>query len=822
MQFKYSVLTASLVALMSLSGCNSEDPGDDFVATGGVVVTTMDGYLKNALVCTDLNENGLCDPGETLGLTDQNGTLEMTVSMEKQAQMMAYPIVVKILQPQTSDPRSYIDAGIYTAIKIQQPMSTRSRFNIDEGIYTVDMDQPYQAMAKDVVYRAPAGITLVSPLTDLVVAQMQNGYSQAAAEQKITEQLNKLVEGDADTTVDLYADYIETQESTVSSDAEKRLAAKLHKTAQILTETQHNTTASEHVLDSAVAQIVDAAVTAVNGASDTELDNPNFKPIVPVSQGGVVTAAVSNYQAVVDKTVLDGIVTELDAQRFKTELGINFTSQHLITGLFTDKDQTVSPAVSINNTAQLKAENLTVSLVNDRLVIEDIKDAQGKSQVKSGDYYIEFIADDLDSNDVKIGTVKTLIRLEIAENSSEPSVNEDAQKRLQSEIQMLDLQAKVSMQSDPIDMSELFIDLDGDILTLSAQDGNTGLQYQFNDKMLTVSGTPLAAGDYVFTVIATDDDQHRAIVSFNLPTIAAAPAGNNNLAALLEGKILYRFSAKWELANDLPGSDKHHHIKLSCGAIQLSSDHQLLEAEGEAGQCPAESDAFAASGSWQVEGDNIRINLDGEGSELLSLHEDRSSDAALPRVHLISMSVKEGISQSSSGAVTIAANADTEPMTFYIGEQAAQSYWQQQASNTVVAGNLITADADTKSPLVNQDEPYDQLDVDLFFNVSCETLGFELDGYGDLSYRWTEKVPYDFYLLNAKFSHGKFMADNTQPGFAFSNSAQTECGIDFDYRGGVDFAPGESVVVLANPREGHSAEEFMINTVVDRKMADSD
>lgn len=817
MQFKYSVLAMSLATVVSLSGCNSEDPGDDFVATGGVVVTTMDGYLKNALVCTDLNENGLCEPGETLGLTDQNGTLEMTVSMEKQAQMMAYPIVVKILQPHTSDPRAYIEAGIYTAIKIQQLMTTYSRFNIDQGIYTVDMDQPYQAMAKDVVYRAPAGVTLVSPLTDLVVAQMQNGYSQAAAEQKITEQLNKLAEGNADTTVDLYADYIETQESAVSSDAEKRLAAKLHKTAQILTETQHNTTASERVLDRTVVQVVDAVVTAVNGISDADLDNPNFKPFVLVTQNGTVSAVVSNYQAVVDKVVLDGIVTELDAQSFKTELGINFTSQRVITGLFTDKDQTVSPVVSIKNTAQLKADNLTVSLVNDRLVIEDIKDAQGQSQVKSGDYYIEFIADDYDSNNVKIGTVKTLVRFDVTENSSEPAVNEDEQKRLQSEIQALALQAKTSMQSDPIDMSELFIDLDGDTLTLSALDANTGLQYRFDDKILTIFGTPMVAGDFGFIVTATDDDQHTATASFNLPTIAAAPAENNTLVALLEGKKLYRFSAKWDRAYDLPGSDNHHHIMPSCWAIQLSSGHQLLEAEGVNGSCPAESTEFTVNGSWEPDGDNVRIYLNGEGSESLSLFEDRSSDVELPRVHLISTSVKEGITKTASGAVEISANPAAEPMTFYVGEQSANSYWSQQSSNIVVSGKLITADADTKSPLANQDEPYDQLDVDLFFNVSCETLGFVSDGFGDLSYRWTENVPYDFYLLNSKFAHGKFMADNTQPGFAFGNAAQTECGIDFDYSGGVDFAPGESVVVFANPREGHSAEEFIINTVVDRK-----
>jgi len=76
---KKKLLIGSIAtAILLFSGCGvSSDEETSSSSVSGVVA---DGYIKNAVVCIDLNNNGECDSGEPAGVTGSNG--EFSVSYE--------------------------------------------------------------------------------------------------------------------------------------------------------------------------------------------------------------------------------------------------------------------------------------------------------------------------------------------------------------------------------------------------------------------------------------------------------------------------------------------------------------------------------------------------------------------------------------------------------------------------------------------------------------------------------------------------------------------------------------------------------------------
>ena len=81
MQFKLSLLTGSLLAALTLTGCGGSD-SDTPAPTPKETVTikAIDGYLENAEVCIDKNDNAVCDNGETFK-TQTNAKGEVTIDI---------------------------------------------------------------------------------------------------------------------------------------------------------------------------------------------------------------------------------------------------------------------------------------------------------------------------------------------------------------------------------------------------------------------------------------------------------------------------------------------------------------------------------------------------------------------------------------------------------------------------------------------------------------------------------------------------------------------------------------------------------------------
>ena len=157
MRFNYQrlALCLSTVAALALYGCGgggSDAPAatPPAVTTTDVPVTVVDGPIRNATVCLDKNNNGLCNAGEPTGKTGAGGKLTLKVD---NADVGKFPILALV--------------------------GTDS-FDEDVGTITVPFTM-----------RAPADKpTVVSPLTTLVQRQIASfGGTSAQAEATVKQQL---------------------------------------------------------------------------------------------------------------------------------------------------------------------------------------------------------------------------------------------------------------------------------------------------------------------------------------------------------------------------------------------------------------------------------------------------------------------------------------------------------------------------------------------------------------------------------------------------------------------------------------------------------
>ncbi|NRB39050.1 MAG: hypothetical protein HRU20_11380 [Pseudomonadales bacterium] len=133
--------------------------------------TAIDGYLKSALACLDLNSNKLCDSGEPTAITDENGDFDLDVTGIDEETLKRASIVVKIIAGQT-----------------------------------VDSDKPDEVVDAAYTLTAPPGYTHITPLSTMVESErLANGGDLDAAEEQIKASLGTLA--------DLDVDYIEAQDA---------------------------------------------------------------------------------------------------------------------------------------------------------------------------------------------------------------------------------------------------------------------------------------------------------------------------------------------------------------------------------------------------------------------------------------------------------------------------------------------------------------------------------------------------------------------------------------------------------------------------------
>lgn len=176
-------------AALALAACGGSGGGSTSAASGVV----MDGYLKNATVFLDLNDNGRQDSGEPSTTTGADGSYSLSAS---QADLSAHAVIAQAVH----------------------------------GV-TTDMDTPNAFIGSSYSLTTPAGKNgVISPITTLISAKVSSGMSLAAAETAVLTDLGF-------NSIDLYKDYV----SAATTDATYRDVHKVAAaTAEVLKTVEGN------------------------------------------------------------------------------------------------------------------------------------------------------------------------------------------------------------------------------------------------------------------------------------------------------------------------------------------------------------------------------------------------------------------------------------------------------------------------------------------------------------------------------------------------------------------------------------------------------
>lgn len=156
-------------ALLALVACGGGGDGDTPLSLTGTVA--VNGPVRNAVVCLDLNANDACDAGEPASApTDANGAYSLSVTEQ---QLASSSLIAPMVPGGLADPNTTID--------------------MSDGGATAET--PY------VLRQVPGKAGQINPLTTLVAAGVRNGMTEAVARTNSAVQL-----GIVEAKIDNYQD----------------------------------------------------------------------------------------------------------------------------------------------------------------------------------------------------------------------------------------------------------------------------------------------------------------------------------------------------------------------------------------------------------------------------------------------------------------------------------------------------------------------------------------------------------------------------------------------------------------------------------------
>ncbi|GAL04560.1 hypothetical protein JCM19237_1232 [Photobacterium aphoticum] len=566
---KVSLLAASVA--FALVGCgggsdsnndNGNGGGTNPPAPGGVVITGFDGYFKNAAVFVDQDNDGVWDMAseQLLGMTNEKGQVTLT---EKPSGIIAL---------QTLTPGGKIQSAFI------------NKYPQHAGTYTVDMDHAGQAMAHEVVFRAPNSSDVISPITDLVTLEMKNGKTAEEAEAAV----NLALGGTEEDPIDLYSDFV------TGTDANP----ELHKTAQILTESK---AANPESYDKKATEFAKEADTLVDNMTDEAIKDVNNKPVIEDTTpdaDNLAPEVITNSKLIVDATVKEAAVKALPTLKEDD----NFSGVEIvIADLFVDADQEagVTPSLKSN----LEGTGITASINGGKLVLTPANPVK-----KPGNYTLTLTASDYDSKGDKLETTaSTEFNITIEALNKAPVVVEAEKAKLQAEISKWDLRAGEPFNRS-INVSALFEDKDGSVVTYWGTEITVdGLSIPDVDQPeQTIEGTPTkayAAGE-TFHIVVADDQGATAHTSFTLPEVKEAYVPEDKHP--LEGKTWYYLENG---SSDGDGNHLNDYDRVWCESIKFENG-QILGTDRTLANRTTCTEPTANWGTYQIIDGKIVTNED--------------------------------------------------------------------------------------------------------------------------------------------------------------------------------------------------------------------
>lgn len=182
-----------LAAALTLAGCGgSSGGGANSSGSNNYSVTAIDGYLQNAEVWLDLNENFQLDAGEPNSLSGTNGIANLDISGLTNPEQ--YPVVVRAISNQTIDE--------------------------DQGLVTTGY-----------VMSAPAGETAITPLSTLVHVILKRDVNNTDTASEIaTKKQSAITQVSSQlgiATNDVMGDFIKADSKDIIFAAQNIVASKI-------------------------------------------------------------------------------------------------------------------------------------------------------------------------------------------------------------------------------------------------------------------------------------------------------------------------------------------------------------------------------------------------------------------------------------------------------------------------------------------------------------------------------------------------------------------------------------------------------------------
>lgn len=645
------------------------------------------------------------------------------------------------------------------------------------------------------------------------------GVSKEEAEKAVLASLTGL-NGNVtleDTTI-LYGDYIEEKNSGSES---AELAAKIHKTAQILTETKANAS-SDEAFDKHLDDVVSATITEVKdiaaNSHDDLLDN-SLKPSLPVtddSVGEMVTNYVAqfNTQAMAE---LASRVEKLEGVYGDADMWVD-SAVSVPLQLVTDTDNKGN-TISIANDIDLRKANLAVTLANDTLTISRV---HADKAVAKGTYKILLATNDLNSKgDVVSDKIISAIALELTVESFNhaPTLNDSVAETVAGKVLAIKLEQGTEVNAT-IDITGLFEDKNGDVLTYTAEVTLPGITAKIVNQMVILSGNPSSALENSILTITASDGALSKKAEFTLSKVIVIEPSELRDILVDSNEPWYRWNGEETTANCMG-------LKFITG--ETLNEGVVMFAEGQ--KCPENGGAFTKNGTWSVgnSGEVIWTLDSGEKIKLNGLI-DKTADQTQPRIKTFEIEQTTTAHLTPSRGLELKAKSNGRGLTFFQGLQSAENYWNFSEGNAWVYNEDHRIELTATHGQFTAHEQKDLIDVDLYIdNVSCEDLGFvkdegnsEHNGYkpGDLRA--------DFFSLFSEGLNGNvinFSSQNTDKPYAFAGKDDdgTEfCGINLDVSKqtasylNTDFKAGQALTIYYSPKSDNTDEEFIINTFIDR------
>ncbi|EJO2021084.1 hypothetical protein RQY88_003817 [Vibrio vulnificus] len=635
---KVSLLAASVA--IALTGCGGSDSGsgsNDNVAPGGVIVTGFDGYFNQAVVFLDKDNNGKLDIGSDtiFGLTDKEG--RRTIPAGTQG----------VLALQTLTP----GGTVQTALANHAPETYA-------GKYTIDMDHPTQAMAHEVVFRAPSKSTVISPLSDLVAIEMASGTSEEEAILKVSTALG----GTPEQPIKLLSNFIDGADKNVS----------LHKTAQILTESK---AANPSSYEKKATQFAEQAGKIVGDLTEDQVKEVNYKPVIKdtaPNEDTLVPTEVINNKLTVSESAQSRVQNSLNALTIVQDE--HFTTAHIsIANLFDDPDQ-APLAVTTSGESTFDEAGLIATFSGSDLVLS----ANTAGIIKAGVFTIILQSQDKAADGSQVGSpVSTKFTLKVDSANLAPIVDKEVETQIQREIDGWQLQ-EGELFSQTISLTPLFTDTDGEIKSTKVGLGGVvdGLSSNtdLDNLIVTISGTPKMEWNQKgkITLQVTDDKNAESeTVTFLMPEVKAGVTPPPETHPL-EGKTWYMLEHGSDDGNDY---DEYDYSRVWCDSIRFEDGIVYGNVRSEANR------TTCGEATTQTENATYKVE---NGQLIATFHFE---EGGIPQIESFAVEMAGDANEISQGAKTIVHRSvssnvsEAERYTYYSSKADAEARIQVRSDD---------------------------------------------------------------------------------------------------------------------------------------------